>query len=130
VKIPSPGASDVAVFRLEGHEGEMPYLTMGPAAAVVEPLDDVAAIGYPFSRLQGGVAIPQAVRGFVRRVGPDMVEVDLPLHPGLSGAPLVNGAGEVVAMASAIYQSPLYGVAAPLESLIAAIDAAAGLPTN
>jgi S1-C subfamily serine protease len=124
LEMPQPGGSDIAVFRLEGHAGDLAHLEISAESATLEPLDDLLVIGYPFSRLQQGVAIPQAVRGFVRRVGPDVVEVDLPLHPGLSGAPLLTGDGQVAGMAAAIFQSALYGVAARRDSLLDALDAA------
>ena len=124
LEVPLPGASDVAVIRLSGHEGGLAHLPVGAAPVAVEPLDELLAVGYPLSRLVDGVARPQAIRGLVRRVGAGIVEVDVPLHPGLSGAPLLDGDGAVVGMASAIYGSAVYGVAAPRASLVDALEAA------
>ena len=124
LEVPVPGASDVAVIRLSGHEGDLAHLPLAGGPVGVEPLDELLAVGYPLSRLVGGVAQPQAIRGLVRRLGPGMVEVDVPLHPGLSGAPLLDADGAVVGMASAIFGSTVYGIAAPRESLVEALRAA------
>jgi S1-C subfamily serine protease len=109
VPVPVPDGSDVAVFQIMDFDTKFKPLKL--AETKTEPLDDVLAVGYPFSRLREGVAIPQAVRGFVRVVGPQVMELDTPLHPGLSGGPIVNRLGQVVGMAMAVFQSDVYGLA-------------------
>jgi hypothetical protein len=111
VQFPVPDRSDSVVFRLTGPDGAFPYLRLGTEDAAGEPLDDVLAIGYPFSRLVDGKAVPQAVRGFVRRVGGAVMELDTSLHPGMSGGPVLDQAGRVIGMATAVVESDAYGMA-------------------
>jgi hypothetical protein len=122
VPVPVPDGSDVAVFQIMDFNSEFKRLEL--AKTKTEPLDDVLAVGYPFSRLREGVAIPQAVRGFVRVVGPEVMELDTPLHPGLSGGPIVNRKGDVVGMAMAVFQSDVYGLAVHTRGLDKAIKQA------
>jgi S1-C subfamily serine protease len=119
VPVPAPDGSDVAVFQIMDFNTKFKPLKL--ADTKTEPLDDVLAVGYPFSRLREGVAIPQAVRGFVRAVGPQVMELDTPLHPGLSGGPIVNRLGQVVGMAMAVFQSDVYGLAVHSRRLDAAL---------
>lgn len=122
VPIPVPDGSDVAVFQIMDFDTKFKRLKL--AKGKTEPLDDVLAVGYPFSRLREGVAIPQAVRGFVRVVGPEVMELDTPLHPGLSGGPIVNRKGQVVGMAMAVFQSDVYGLAVHTRGLDNALQQA------
>jgi S1-C subfamily serine protease len=84
----------------------------------------VMVVGYPLSRLQDGRAVPQAAAGRVRRAGGEMLELDAALHPGNSGGPVLGLDGRVVGMASAILDSPVYGLALPEPELEAARQAA------
>ncbi len=122
VPVPVPDGTDVAVFQIMDFDTKFTPLTL--AKSKTEPLDDVLAVGYPFSRLREGVAIPQAVRGFVRVVGPAVMELDTPLHPGLSGGPIVNRQGQVVGMAMAVFQSDVYGLAVHTRGLEKALEQA------
>ncbi len=122
VPVPMPDGSDVAVFQIMDFDTKFKRLRL--AKSKTEPLDDVLAVGYPFSRLREGVAIPQAVRGFVRVVGPQVMELDTPLHPGLSGGPIVNRLGQVVGMAMAVFQSDVYGLAVHTRGLNKALQQA------
>ncbi len=122
VPVPLPDGSDVAVFQITDFDTKFEPLKM--AETKTEPLDDVLAVGYPFSRLREGKAIPQAVRGFVRVVGPEVMELDTPLHPGLSGGPIVNRRGQVIGMAMAIFQSDVYGLAVHAGGLKSALKQA------
>ncbi len=111
VSIPMPvaGSDDVAVLQLMQFDAPFVYLTI--ASKAVEPLDDALAIGYPFSRLEDGRAVPQGVTGFVRRVTEDILELDTALNPGLSGGAILNRDGEVIGMAVGVLQSDVYGLA-------------------
>ncbi|MGI9332620.1 MAG: trypsin-like peptidase domain-containing protein, partial [Gammaproteobacteria bacterium] len=111
VSVPTPDHTDVAVFQLMAFDREMPSVPDIDPGIDVETLDESLVIGYPFSRLQEGRALPQGVRGSVRRVGPKMIELDTPLHPGLSGAPVLDRQGRLLGMVVAVLQSEVYGVA-------------------
>lgn len=122
--VPQPGPSDVVVFRLDGGVTSLPYLTLADTALPLAPLDQVLAVGFPYSRLQDGESRPQGVRGFVRRVGKELLEIDAAIHPGLSGAPLMGADGQVVGMLSATLGSEVYGVAVLARDLRVVMDSA------
>ncbi len=111
VSMPRPGPSDAAVFQLLDFARVWPHLVVSEGPAGVEALDEILAVGYPFSRLQSGYAVAQGVRGFVRRPMEDLLEVDVPLHPGLSGGPILDSRHVVVGLVSATLGSEVYGVA-------------------
>lgn len=123
--MPLAGSTDVAIFQLMDFSVEFSPLqiSMDPASSV-EPLDEVLAVGYPLSRLQDGQAIPQAVQGFVRRSSSSILELNSALHPGSSGAPILNADAQVIGMAVATFMSDSYGAAVPAEHLIVALDKA------
>ena len=52
------------------------------------------------------------------------MELDTPLHPGLSGGPIVNRRGQVVGMAMAVFQSDVYGLAVHTRGLENALQQA------
>ncbi len=110
VPVPLPGSSDVAVFQLMDFERSFAALELRPRAMRSEQLDDILVVGYPFSRLQQGRSTPQAVRGFIRRADEETIEVDAPIHPGMSGGPIVDRSGKVVGMAVATIGSEVYGM--------------------
>lgn len=124
VQVPVPGPSDVAVVRLHGLAGAAPSFDL--AAPTPEPasLDQILVVGFPFQRLQEGRAVPQGVHGFVRLRGAGMIELDTPLHPGISGAPVLDAAGRVVGMATATLYSEIYGMAVGLDALRTALAGA------
>jgi hypothetical protein len=115
-ELPQLGPGDVAVFQLIDPARRFPYLALDDAPAP-GPLDEVLVVGFPLSRLQAGRAVPQVSVGRVRRAGGALLELDAALHPGNSGGPVLNRGGRVVGMASAILDSPVYGLALPGEQL-------------
>lgn len=125
VRIPLPvsGADDVAVLQLMGFE--QPVASLSMAVREAEPLDEALSLGYPFSRLEDGSAVPQAVTGFVRRVTEDMLELDTALNPGLSGGPILNRDGAVIGMAIGVLQSDVYGLAIRTRDLRRVLEDAA-----
>jgi len=123
VTMPRLGRGDVAVFQLVDPTRRFPYLELSPAAHLA-PLDDVMVVGFPLSRLLDGRAVPQATAGRVRRAGGSVLELDAALHPGNSGGPVLGLDGRVVGMASAILDSPVYGLAMPADELQSAWMAA------
>jgi len=122
LQVPLPGRSDVVVFQIDTGDASLPHLTLSDARESVEPLDEVLAIGYPYSRLKDGQAWPQGVRGFVRRVGDELLEIDAAVHPGLSGGPLLSAHGKVLGMLSAIIGSEVYAVAVLASDIRTVID--------
>jgi S1-C subfamily serine protease len=119
LELPLPGASDVAVFQIMRFGEALQHLSLPePGSGLeVEELDPVLVLGYPYSRLDAGMAAPQGVRGFVRRVSGDMLEVDAAVHPGLSGGPILGTDGSLIGMVSAIVGSEVYGVAVRADDL-------------
>jgi S1-C subfamily serine protease len=118
-----PGPGDLAVLQLLPTGARLPHLPLaedGPPA----PLDEVLALGFPLSRLEDGRAVPQVTLGRVRRSGGPMLELDGALHPGNSGGPILDLRGRVLGMASAILDSPVYGIAVRAAALRAALRAA------
>lgn len=111
VPVPVPGPSDSAVLQVVDFAREFDYLPVPESLQDIEALDEVLAVGYPFSRLQSGRAVAQGVRGFVRRVIEGVLELNVPLHPGLSGGPILDLDGAVIGMAMATLGSDVYGMA-------------------
>ncbi len=109
IAFPIGGADDVAVLQLM--QFDAPVVRLAIATQAPEPLDEALALGYPFSRLEDGKAVPQGVTGFVRRVTEDVLELDTPLNPGLSGGPILNRDGDVIGMAIGVLESDVYGLA-------------------
>lgn len=109
IRVPAFGADDVAVLQLMRFDEPGTSVTI--ATEPVEALDEVLAVGYPFSRLEDGRSVPQGVTGFVRRVSEDVLELDSALNPGLSGGPILNRDGEAIGMAVGVLQSDVYGLA-------------------
>lgn len=124
ISVPKLGKSDIAIFQIMEPSRKFPFVSIAPSNPVVSPLDEVLVVGYPLSRLQEGKAIPQPSRGRVRRVTPEILELEAAFHPGISGGPIFNSKGEVIGLASAILDSPVYGVAVGLAQIRAALMAA------
>lgn len=99
--------TDVAVIRADSGPALLRPLPIGDSSEmrVGEP---VAAIGNPFG-LSGSMT-----SGIVSQLGrllpvqesdfsiPDIIQIDAPINPGNSGGPLLNSAGEVIGMNTAI----------------------------
>ena len=119
ITMPRVGNGDLAVIQLIDPGRTFPALSL---AAATRPavLDAVLVLGYPLSRLQAGRAVPQVSVGRVRRTGGEMLELDAAVHPGNSGGPVLDRAGRVVGMASAILETPVYGLAMTADALQAA----------
>ncbi len=120
ISMPKLGRSDLLVFQILDFSRRFPYVRLADSALRVSALDEIMVVGYPLSRLENGMAIPQPSRGRVRRVGRELLEFDSPLHPGISGGPILNRQGRAIGLASAILDSPVYGVAVKGEDLRAA----------
>jgi len=118
---PLVGHTDITMLQLIDFEREFAALSISENADNVEPMDEIVLVGYPLSRLHDGKSIPQGVKGFVRRQTQYLLELDTALHPGSSGAPVLNRASNVIGMAVALINSDTYGVAVPASYLNKAI---------
>jgi serine protease Do len=94
--------SDLAVLRLAG-DGPHPAARLGDSDAV-EVGDWVLAIGSPFGFTQTVTAGIISAKGRALGQGPfdDFLQTDAAINPGNSGGPLVNLAGEVIGINTAI----------------------------
>ncbi len=94
--------TDLAVLRLQGG-GRFPAVRLGDSDKV-EVGDWVLAIGSPFGLEQTVTAGIVSAKGRVIGQGPfdDFLQTDAAINPGNSGGPLVNMAGEVVGINTAI----------------------------
>ena len=122
VESPLAGPSDLVVFQLMELKRAIDPLMLNTDEAVADPLDEILTVGYPLARLKDGRSVAQGVKGFVRRVGAGLLELDTPLQPGNSGGPVLNAQGLVIGMAIAILGSDSYAVAVPSTQIRVALE--------
>ncbi len=109
-------ATDVALLRLRGVEGELPTVYLGDSD-VLDVGDWVVAIGNPFgldhSVSHGMISAKERVLGI--GVFDDFIQTDALINPGNSGGPLFDMRGEVVGVNTAIMsQGQGIGFAVPI----------------
>ena len=100
-------AADLALLRLEG-ASDLPTVTLGRSADL-QVGDEVVAIGNALA-LPGGPtvttgivsALDRAIQVDPRRRLEHRIQTDAAINPGNSGGPLVNAAGEVVGVNTAV----------------------------
>ncbi len=99
-------AADLALLRIKGASG-LPAATLG-ASASLRVGDDVVAIGNALA-LEGGPTVTRGIVSALNRTlqsgGVDMqglIQTDAAISSGNSGGPLVNAAGEVVGINTAV----------------------------
>jgi serine protease Do len=100
--IKSDQKTDLAIIRINAKD-PLPYLALGDSDAM-EIGDRVLAIGAPF-RLAGTVTsgiISAKNRSLQVNMYEDFIQTDASINPGNSGGPLVNLAGQVIGINSAI----------------------------
>ncbi len=109
VLVGSSVENDVALVRVQGASG-LSAAQLGSSASL-QVGDDVVAVGNALA-LDGG---PTVTAGIVSALGRDisdqdvslegLIQTDAAINPGNSGGPLVNAAGQVVGMNTAIIQN-------------------------
>jgi S1-C subfamily serine protease len=97
-------ATDLAVLRLS--EAGLPHAAFGKSASL-RVGQMVIAIGNPLgyqATVTAGIvsALGRTLRGSAGRLIDSVIQTDAPLNPGNSGGPLVDGAGRVVGINTAI----------------------------
>lgn len=95
--------TDLAVVILE-EEGPFPYLEMGDSDAM-HIGDRVLAVGSPFGlagTVTHGIVSAKGRNGLNMTMYEDFIQTDAPINPGNSGGPLVNMAGHVIGINTAI----------------------------
>jgi Do/DeqQ family serine protease len=97
--------SDIAVLRIEGGEGRFPYLEFEDSDAV-EVGDMVLAIGNPFGvgqTVTSGIISALARTEVGNSDAQVFIQTDAAINPGNSGGALVDMAGRVVGINTAIF---------------------------
>jgi S1-C subfamily serine protease len=126
--------NDLAVLQADTVPDDLAAATLRPAADV-QPGDVVVAVGFPFGI--GPSVSSGVVSGLKReyrspagdRLLSDLIQFDAAVNPGSSGGPLLNAAGEVVGIVTAMLDPggggfAGIGFAVPIETA----SAAAGTP--
>ena len=119
---------DLAVLKVDGKN--LPTVKLGSSDSL-EVGDQVVAVGNALA-LKGGLSVTQGIISGKGRVVPedqtgvtlyDMLQTDAAINPGNSGGPLVNAAGEVVGINTALAGgSQNVGFAISIDSAKAVID--------
>ncbi len=114
--------NDLALLMLEEPFEEMP--TVGRLSLeTLEPIGgtEVFCIGFPLGRTvmqQGETVIASTFRGIVSRKVQGYLQVDAAIHPGASGGPVIDGAGNVVGIVTAIHPVDREGKASAIGYII------------
>ncbi len=112
--------SDVALIRINA--SGLPVLPLADSNAV-QLAESVRAIGYPLSDVLGtGVKVTTGtIAGIIQdKQRGQRIQIDASINPGNSGGPVVNGAGQVIGVASAKLSGSSVtsvGFAAPVNQL-------------
>ncbi len=104
--IGSDSKTDIAVIRIEGVENLVP-VSLGDSDSL-KVGEWVLAIGNPFGldhTLTAGIVSAKGRRISRRNPYDDFIQTDAAINPGNSGGPLINLAGQVIGINSAIFSS-------------------------
>ena len=96
-------AHDVALIQLDSGGGSLPAAELGRSADV-KVGDDVVAIGNALG-LQGDPTVTRGIVSALNRTVENltgMLQTDAAINPGNSGGPLVNSAGQVIGINTAV----------------------------
>ena len=96
--------TDLALIKIRKPGGHLPFARLG-SSSQLEVGDWVMAIGNPFGLEHTVTAGIVSAKGRVIGAGPydNFIQTDASINPGNSGGPLINAAGEVVGVNSAIF---------------------------
>jgi serine protease Do len=96
--------TDLALIKIRKSTGNLPFAKLG-ASSQLDVGDWVMAIGNPFGLEHTVTAGIVSAKGRVIGAGPydNFIQTDASINPGNSGGPLINAAGEVVGVNSAIF---------------------------
>jgi len=96
--------TDLALIKIRRSGGNLPFARLGTSSQL-EVGDWVMAIGNPFGLEHTVTAGIVSAKGRVIGAGPydNFIQTDASINPGNSGGPLINAAGEVVGVNSAIF---------------------------
>ncbi len=96
--------TDLALIKIRRSGGNLPFARLG-SSNQLEVGDWVMAIGNPFGLDHTVTAGIVSAKGRVIGAGPydNFIQTDASINPGNSGGPLINAAGEVVGVNSAIF---------------------------
>ena len=98
------GRTDLALIKVRKTTGSLPFAKLG-LSSQLDVGDWVMAIGNPFGLEHTVTAGIVSAKGRVIGAGPydNFIQTDASINPGNSGGPLINAAGEVVGVNSAIF---------------------------
>ena len=96
--------TDLAIIKIRRSGGNLPFARLG-SSSHLDVGDWVMAIGNPFGLDHTVTAGIVSAKGRVIGAGPydNFIQTDASINPGNSGGPLINAAGEVVGVNSAIF---------------------------
>jgi serine protease Do len=96
--------TDLALIKIRRSGGNLPFARLG-SSNQLDVGDWVMAIGNPFGLEHTVTAGIVSAKGRVIGAGPydSFIQTDASINPGNSGGPLINAAGEVVGVNSAIF---------------------------
>ncbi len=126
--VAADSANDIALIRITGATG-LPTVTLG-SSGDLRVGDDVVAIGNALD-LKGGFTVTRGIVSALNRSidGGDggqltgLIQTDAAINPGNSGGPLVNAAGQVVGINTAVSgQAQNIGFAIAIDGVKAKLD--------
>jgi putative serine protease PepD len=126
--IAADSANDIALIRINGASG-LPTVTLG-SSSDLKVGDDVVAIGNALD-LKGGFTVTRGIVSALNRSIDSedggqltgLIQTDAAINPGNSGGPLVNAAGQVVGINTAVSgQAQNIGFAIAIDGIKAKLD--------
>jgi S1-C subfamily serine protease len=127
--------NDLAVIRAKTIPDDLPAATLG-STAQLKPGDEVVAVGFPYGigpSVSAGV-VSGLNREFHSKLGQrslkGLIQFDAAANPGNSGGPLVNMAGEVIGIVTAILNPTAAGtfIGIGFAATIESAGTAVGIP--